>query len=407
MAGIFRFASSLLLALLFVPAASSQELKQPKLIDVWSIAVSKDGKTVAGSSGWWTEPGEIGIWKVGTWEPLRRFSDDLGIASVAFSSDGKLLASGGWTGHVRVYDWAANKELADFDGVGLSRVAWSPDDKLLATATEKKTVQLWDMAKFKHVADLEGDLLRFHCVMFSPDGKFVMAGGGDWKQGGVNQVTIWDVESRQQVGKLVGHDNAVICMTYSPDGNTIATGGIDKTIRLWDAKSRKHLKTLAGHTNWVEALLFAADGKTLLSGGRDRTVRFWDVEAGVEKKASLIKIPGSIRALQFTPDGKGLFVGGGPKLLKVIDLTTRAEAASLWNGDEPAKIALRDDVPAVVVPRQKVAMDEMPVAVPAKPSASRGWLIAGLIIVVVMAGFLAAAVGAWFFVSRRGSQPAR
>jgi WD40 repeat protein len=84
--------------------------------------------------------------------------------------------------------------------------------------------------------------MRFHCVMFSPDGKLVLAGGGDWKPGGVNQVVIWDVASQTQVHKLVGHDNAVVCITYSPDGKTIATGAVDKTIRLWDADTFKPLK---------------------------------------------------------------------------------------------------------------------------------------------------------------------
>src|SRR5262245_13772058 len=73
--------------------------------DVWSIAFSKDGKIVAASGGMWDHPGEIGVWEFATRKPLARFPEDLGVASVALSPDGKLLASGSWTGNVRVRDW--------------------------------------------------------------------------------------------------------------------------------------------------------------------------------------------------------------------------------------------------------------------------------------------------------------
>src|SRR5436305_1476058 len=85
----------------------------------------------------------------------------------------------------------------------------------------------------KSPAALEGDLMRFLHVLFSPDGKRVLATGGDWKPGGACQVTVWDVASRKQVGKLAGHDFSFVCLTFSPDGKTIATVGLDNDIRLW------------------------------------------------------------------------------------------------------------------------------------------------------------------------------
>ncbi len=328
--------------------------------DVWSVAVSPDGKFVAAGAGWYDKPGEIGVWDLATRQPLRRFAEDLGIASVALSPDGKLLASGSWTGYVRVYDWAAGKELFTFPVVGVARVAFSPDGRLLAAATEKQTVQLWDVQGGRLVADLEGDLLRFHCVAFSPDGSRLLAGGGDevWRPGGTNQVTVWDVASKKQILKLIGHQNAVLAISFSPDGKMIATGSVDWTIRLWDAASGKHLRTLSdprgrvggagrplepmglreivvmpdGHRGWVESVVFSPDGKTLVSGSQDNTIRFWDVDSGKQK--ARIDRPGSVKSIRFTPDGQTFLVGGNSRVLKIYAAADRREVATLWDGSE-------------------------------------------------------------------------
>ncbi|MCI0683734.1 MAG: serine/threonine protein kinase [Gemmataceae bacterium] len=311
---------------------------------VWSVAISPDGKTLAAGAGWWTTGGEVGVWDLATHKPLRRFVEARGVVSVAFSADSKLLAFGSWTHHVRVLDWAAGKELCEFAVDGLAHVAFAPAGPLLATASEGQALQLWDVAEGELVAHLEGDLLRFQRVTFSRDGKRLLAGGGDWKPGGINHVGVWDVATKKQVLKLAGHNNTVFCLACSPDGKTIATGSVDRTIRLYDAETGLPQGTLRGPMREVDSLVFSADSKTLVSSGPESVVRFWDVDQGKETRRLATGIT-HVRALALTADDKTLIVGGQHKTLKIFDLETGKETAVLWNGADPQKLDM-DALPA-------------------------------------------------------------
>jgi serine/threonine-protein kinase len=345
------------------PTAAPVPSAAPSTFDVWSVATSQDGKFVAAGGGLWAQPGEIGVWEMGTFKPLQRFQESGGVASVAFSPDGKLLASGSWDGHVRVREWASGKQVADFETGTVARVAFSPNGEMLATASEAQAVQLWDVAHGQLIAELDGDRFRFHCVAFSPDGKRVFAGGGDWGKVGASQVNVYDVASRKQIQKLTGHDKPILSIAFSHGGKQIATAAVDQTVRLWDAESGKPLKTMNGHAGMVQSAAFAADDKTVVSGGLDGTIRIWDVEKATEVKN--IGSPVPIRTVHLTAGGNQLFVGGSQKLLLVLDATSHKQLAVLWNGiPAPTKAA--------------AAIEALP---PAGSSSGRhkGWLTAAII----------------------------
>jgi hypothetical protein len=350
---------------------------------VWSVAISPDGKALAAGAGWWTTGGEVGVWDLATHKPVKRFAENRGVVSVAFSPDSKLLAFGGWTHHVRVLDWAADKELADFTVDGLPHVAFAPAGSLLATASEGEALQLWNVDKGDLVANLQGDLLRFHRVTFSPDGKRLLAGGGDWKKGGINHVGVWDVASKKQVLKLDGHNNTVFCLACSPDGRTIATGSVDRTIRLYDAETGILRGTLRGRMFEVDSLMFTADSKTLLSSGPEPIVRFWDLAQGIETRHLDTGIP-HVRALHLTADDKTLIVGGQHKMLKIFNLETGEQVAVLWNGAEP----------------EQQDMDALPASAPVKAEEEThpNIRLLGLASAIV----LAIVVIAWMLLARRG-----
>jgi RNA polymerase sigma factor (sigma-70 family) len=185
--------------------------------DVWTAVISRDGKLAAGGAGWWDQPGEIAVWEMDTQKRLMHAVEAKGVGCVAFSPDDQYLASASWSGHVRLRAAPAWKEVANLKLPGASRgIAFSPDGSLLAVATERKTVHVIDVAERKILYELGGDLMRFHCVAFSPDGKRLLAGGGEWEQKGPCQVTIWTWKASSTWANWLGTNSPSFAWPFRP-----------------------------------------------------------------------------------------------------------------------------------------------------------------------------------------------
>jgi RNA polymerase sigma factor (sigma-70 family) len=226
------------------------------------------------------------------------------IYALAYSPDGKVLASAGGGRGLCLWDAGSGKLLHELVPVKhVYGIAFSPDSKLLAGSDGVRVLHLWDVATGKEVRFVAGnDGGVTMAVAFSPDGKVLASGGHD------KLVRLWDVASGEEIRQLRGYVGTIRSVVFSPDGQTIAAGGADKSIRLWAAGTGAPRGVLAGHKADALWIAFSPNGKLLVSGSDDGTLRLWDTAAANELRV-LGEVPGRVGAVAFSPDGA--FVASG------------------------------------------------------------------------------------------------
>jgi WD40 repeat protein len=250
------------------------------------------------------------------------------VFSVAWSPDGKRLASVSADQTVMLWDVESRKALATLEGhkggaVGAyGTVAWSPDGKRLASASGDRTMMLWDVDSRKPLATLEGHKDMVYSVAWSPDGKRLASASGD------QTVILWDVDSRQPLVTLAGHQGAVSSVAFSPDGKRLASASGDQTVILWDVDSRKPLATLEGHKSFVQSVAFSPDGKRLASASEDETVILWDVDSR-QPLATLVGHKGPVYSVAWSPDGRRLASASWDQTVILWDVDGRQPLATL------------------------------------------------------------------------------
>jgi WD40 repeat protein len=199
--------------------------------------------------------------------------------SVTFDPTGRYLVREGPDYTIQVRDATTGEVVAVVGRHGrqIWGMAFSPDGRRLATASTDGTVHVWAWDP-DHLGQVQEPLkLPVHVggytnqVAFGPDSRHLVTGGEG------HTVKVWDAETGRELHALRGHTGDVSAVAFSPDGRWLATAGEDTTIRLWDAKSWDLRHTLRGHTGVVNSMAFSPDGRRLASGSRDHTMKVWDV----------------------------------------------------------------------------------------------------------------------------------
>ena len=197
---------------------------------------------------------------------------------MAFSPDGKILASGGDDGMTRLWDVATGRPVGNpLTGQPDRSSRWrsARTARSWPVAAPRTRSRLWDVATGRPIGNpLTGHNGPVLTVAFSPDGK-ILASGSEMVRAVVG------CGHRPPDREPLTGTGTVHSVAFSPDGKILASGGANGTVRLWDVATRRPIgNPLTGHSDWVNSVAFSPDGKTLASGSEDGTVRLWDVATG-------------------------------------------------------------------------------------------------------------------------------
>ena len=257
------------------------------------------------------------------------------LGSVAFAPDGLRLALGRSDGGVVIQDLLGGRPVEIEGGPGLGMLArglaYSPDGRTLASGGLGRAVKLWDMASGSLRASLEGHRAAVGSVAFAPDGATLASGSLD------GDVRLWDLAGEREPAGLAGHAAAVRGLAFSPDGATLASGSLDGTVRLWDVATGRELARFGDRGRKAYGLAFTPDGKRLalalgaLNGGIKGEVGLWEPAGGPRAYRTLGV--GSFAAVAISPDGRTLAGGGADRVVRLWDLGTLEEVASLAGHD--------------------------------------------------------------------------
>jgi eukaryotic-like serine/threonine-protein kinase len=305
---------------------AKQTLEHPSAVE--SVAFSSDGKRIATAC----RDATVKVWDAETGREFLSVRHGVAVRSVAFSPDGKRFITGsgdvGQPGGVKVWDAVTGQELFTLKGhTGwVLGVAFSLDGKRLVTSGGEvftpSNLKIWDAKTGEQLLSFTGHTARVWSVAFSSDGRRILSASGD------ATAKVWDASTGQELLTLKGHAAEVRSAVLSSDGKHILTGSMDRTAKVWDAQTGAEVLTVKGHAGWVTGAAFSPDNKRLVTGSADGTVRVWDALTGQETLA-LKGHASEVLSVAFSPDGERIVSASDDRTAKVWDAQTGQKVLAL------------------------------------------------------------------------------
>ncbi|KAL4065853.1 WD40-repeat-containing domain protein [Scleroderma yunnanense] len=221
---------------------------------------------------------------------VKRFSnlgsqigDDRPIAQVRFSPNSKFLATGSWSGTVKIWNVPSCTTSRVLRGHGdrVGGVAWHPQATLtqgdnvvnLASGAGDMNINLWSLNNDMPLAILKGHADRVCRVAFHPSGNYVASASFDttWR--------LWDVTKAKELLLQEGHSKEVYSVEFQDDGSLVASGGLDAIGRVWDLRTGRTAMVLDGHVQAIFGIAFSPNGYQIATGAGDDTIRIWDIRS--------------------------------------------------------------------------------------------------------------------------------
>ncbi|MHB2017939.1 MAG: WD40 repeat domain-containing serine/threonine protein kinase [Candidatus Xenobia bacterium] len=255
-------------------AASRAVARLPMPAPVWALAFAPDGQTLVVSAG------QPVVWDVARLSASRQLEGhEADVLSVAFSTQGTMLATGSADHNVALWDMVTGRLLCRLPGHTdmVWAVAFSPDGRLVASASQDRTVRLWTAPEGRVVRVLEGHTDWVWDVSFSPDGRALASASFD------RTVRFWSVERRIFGGgsRSVSFGTQLVSVRFAPLGIPhLAVGGWDGAVRIWDRRKERETNRLEGHEGAVGSLAWSPDGRLLAVAPLAGPVRLWDAHQG-------------------------------------------------------------------------------------------------------------------------------